>query len=179
MTWAFRGGQAGGKSGITGLGSSHTAPFRAAVPARPPTRTWHNTRAAGVTQWSAGARVQSTGVVVQTGHRGRVPICTILLTCLAISEMGSSPKAGCSREQSIVLGASGRPCSPLSSSAKQPGNIPAKVGREAQQEHEPPQHEHAPHPGFVPRDAELHGQQRRARGEQNVQGRQFGDRSEC
>src|SRR5215472_19248141 len=64
----------GRQGGIGGLGSSHTVPFGAAVPARPPTRPSHVTRAVGVAQWFGRASVQGTGVVVQGGHFGNLAI---------------------------------------------------------------------------------------------------------
>ena len=61
-----------GKGRVGGLGSSHTAPFGAAVPARPPTRSWHVTRASCSAQWFAGAIVQGTRVLVPgTSFGGR------------------------------------------------------------------------------------------------------------
>src|SRR5215467_14967647 len=63
-------GKAGGREReeTGGLGSSHTVPFGAAVPARPPTRSWQVTRRLCFAQWVGGASVQGTQVVVQGSH---------------------------------------------------------------------------------------------------------------
>jgi hypothetical protein len=50
--------------GNGGLGSSHTAPYEAAVPARPPTRYCYPKSTAKKAQWSKGANLQGTRVVV-------------------------------------------------------------------------------------------------------------------
>jgi hypothetical protein len=49
-----------------GLGSSHTAPCGAAVPARPPTRSSETTHLHCTSQWVRRATRQGTRVVVQT-----------------------------------------------------------------------------------------------------------------
>ena len=57
-------------------------------------------------------------------------------------------------------------------------DIPAKVGRNAQSEPEPPKQQHAAHPSLVAREAQLLGQQARTDGKDEVQGRDFRDSSE-
>jgi hypothetical protein len=49
---------------LGGLGSSHTTPCGAAVPARPPTRSSHITDPACTAQWARGATRRGTAVVV-------------------------------------------------------------------------------------------------------------------
>ena len=49
---------------LGGLGSSHTTPFRAAVPARPPTRSSHTKGRVCAPQWATGATKRGTRVVV-------------------------------------------------------------------------------------------------------------------
>ena len=49
---------------LGGLGSSHTTPCGAAVPARPPTRSLHITSRFRARQWATGATNRGTRVVV-------------------------------------------------------------------------------------------------------------------
>jgi hypothetical protein len=56
----------GSRSG--GLGSSHTTPCGAAVPARPPTRSSETRDRSSGPQWVSGAMKEGTGVVVQRGY---------------------------------------------------------------------------------------------------------------
>ena len=58
------------KGGTTngGLGSSHTTPFGAAVPARPPTRSSDSKDSFLLPQWVAGATKRGTQVVVQRDY---------------------------------------------------------------------------------------------------------------
>src|ERR1700758_39459 len=49
---------------LGGLGSSHTTPFEAAVPARPPTRSLNTTYRDRAPQWATGATKRGTQVVV-------------------------------------------------------------------------------------------------------------------
>src|SRR3989449_7204864 len=53
---------------IGGLGSSHTTPCGAAVPARPPTRSSETTHLYCEPQWVARATGRGTRVVVQRGY---------------------------------------------------------------------------------------------------------------
>ena len=52
-----------------GLGSSHTTPRGAAVPARPPTRCVHIMSANLKAQWSKGPNLQGTWVLVPLAGR--------------------------------------------------------------------------------------------------------------
>ena len=63
--------QAGDRIG--GLGSSHTTPCGAAVPARPPTRSSETTHLYCEPQWVTRATWRSTRVVVQRGHENLFP----------------------------------------------------------------------------------------------------------
>jgi hypothetical protein len=54
----------GRKMEFGGLGSSHTTPCGAAVPARPPTRSWHIKEPPCTGQWPNGAKERGTRVVV-------------------------------------------------------------------------------------------------------------------
>jgi len=62
-----RRGEGNSAKEIGGLGSSHTTPCGAAVPARPPTRSLETTDADCVSQWAARANLQSTRVLVLCG----------------------------------------------------------------------------------------------------------------
>jgi hypothetical protein len=75
----------GAKRRIGGLGSSHTAPYGAAVPARPPTRCSYPKVTAEKAQWSKGANLQGTRVVVLStaGDAPRISAIAVLLKCLA------------------------------------------------------------------------------------------------
>ena len=64
--WMKKEWQAGDRIG--GLGSSHTTPCGAAVPARPPTRSSETTRQRCKPQWVTRATRRGTRVVVQRGH---------------------------------------------------------------------------------------------------------------
>src|SRR5881227_3626539 len=88
--WPVRRGrklQLGVEEGNGGLGSSHTVPFGTAVPARPPTRSWHVTRALCMAQWFCGASVQSTRVIVQDGHFRLASICGEAAILFSISSI--------------------------------------------------------------------------------------------
>jgi hypothetical protein len=54
----------GGKQNLAGWDSSHTTPFGAAVPARPPTRCQQVTRYSREAQWTARAKNLGTRVLV-------------------------------------------------------------------------------------------------------------------
>jgi hypothetical protein len=54
-------------------------------------------------------------------------------------------------------------------------DVPARIGSESQQEHEPPEHEDASHPNLVFGDAEFFRQNARAGGKQDVQAGDFSD----
>jgi hypothetical protein len=64
--WMKKVRQAGDRIG--GLGSSHTTPCGAAVPARPPTRSSETTHVGCKPQWVTRATRRGTRVVVQRGH---------------------------------------------------------------------------------------------------------------
>src|ERR1700730_11008580 len=57
-----------------GVGSSHTTPCGAAVPARPPTRSPHIREPRCVAQWAAGHIKRSTRVVVPAGAARAPPL---------------------------------------------------------------------------------------------------------
>jgi hypothetical protein len=65
LSYALMCDAAGSRNEIGGLGSSHTAPCGAAVPARPPTRSSETTHPHGAPQWVRRATRRSTSVVVQ------------------------------------------------------------------------------------------------------------------
>jgi len=58
------------------------------------------------------------------------------------------------------------------------GDVPARVGRHSQQQHNPPEHENSSHPSLVFGDPEFCWQQTRARSEQDVQPGNLGDTPE-
>ena len=160
---------------IGGLGSSHTVPFGTAVPARPPTRSWHVTRALCMAQWFCGASVQGTRVVVQDGHFRLASICGEAAILFSISNIhGHIQFAGWPKTGGYYL----RPESKPRWLANQIGGVPTNVSGESQQQHEPPEDEDAAHPSFVLREAKLFWQQPRARAKQDVQAREFRDGSE-
>src|SRR6202158_4700557 len=78
--------EAGNKTG--GLGSSHTTPCGAAVPARPPTRSSETTQLSCEPQWVRRATEQGTRVVVQGGHAEPKTKLPPLSKQLIISKMG-------------------------------------------------------------------------------------------
>jgi hypothetical protein len=56
-------------------------------------------------------------------------------------------------------------------------DVPTAVGCESQGEHEPPKRKYSSHPGLVSGDSEFLRQNVRARSEQDVHSREFGDGS--
>src|SRR6202521_5300642 len=86
VLWSAMQREAGKKTG--GLGSSHTTPCGAAVPARPPTRSSETTQLSCEPQWVRRATEQSTGVVVQGGHAEPKTKLPPLSKQLIISKMG-------------------------------------------------------------------------------------------
>ena len=80
--------EAGGRIG--GLGSSHTTPCGAAVPARPPTRSSETTHVRCGPQWVTRATGQGTRVVVQRGYLQPKTKLLPQSKMLIISKMGKS-----------------------------------------------------------------------------------------
>src|SRR6266852_539713 len=72
------------------------------------------------------------------------------------------------------------PGSPLFSNSfpEQMGHVPAGVGCQSQQEHQPPEDKYCSHPDLVLSDAQSLRQNARARSQQDVQSADFGHASE-
>jgi len=81
--------QAGDRIG--GLGSSHTTPCGAAVPARPPTRSSETTHLCCEPQWVTRAMGRGTRVVVQRGYLGSKTKLLSQAKLLIITKMRKSP----------------------------------------------------------------------------------------
>jgi hypothetical protein len=127
-----------GKIQIGGLGSSHTVPFGAAVPARPPTRPCHVTRGLCGQQWFGRARVQGTRVVVRSvyfsecrPHRG-----TLLTHFLSARCRGLVKYFRSCRKLIVLPWSRGNGCfsgRASRDSAKKSGDIPPRIGCESQE----------------------------------------------